>query len=419
MRAIARLYLIGMIAQTPQLFPMSETIPQRLKGFGYWAPLITIGFAMFTDGFLYDMLVPLTPLSKAHFLDEGHEEFLYGGYALSVLILVPFFSWLATRAGYKRCLVIGAISQVIATVLFAVAPSFEVLLIARFFQGASAAVTWTVGLALIAESYPDQRIRSFGFMMSAATFGLVLGPMAGGLLFEVNDASVPYHVACFLTLLDLAFRMTLLMHIPRMQIVKNPLATLIRNREVLAAAAVVAMVGWAWSGAIEPFLPGSLVHDYHASATEIGMIFTLSSVAYALVTWLVDEMEELKGLWPTIGLGVIMIALGMPLLAIAPNLLCAGILLSIISIAYAFAINPTLAALADTVDRCAVGAYASVYAIFNLAYSVGTIGGDVATGALIRHFSVETSFLVLSALLLASVPMIRWGFKPRRHAKKA
>ena len=160
---------------------MADFLPQRLKGLDYWAPLPTIGFAMFTDGF-HEMLVPLTPLSKRPMLDEGHEEFLYGAYALSVLMLVPFFSWLAGRAGYKRCLVIGAIAQIIATVLFAIAPSFEVLLIARFFQGASAAITWTVGLALIAESYPDQRIRSMGFTMSAATFGLVVGPMAGGLL---------------------------------------------------------------------------------------------------------------------------------------------------------------------------------------------------------------------------------------------
>jgi len=391
----------------------SEPLPQHLKGMGYLAPLITVGFALFTDGFLYDMLVPLTPLSKGHVLDEGHEEFLYGAYALSVLILTPFFSWVAGRAGYKRCLVGGAIAQVIATVLFAVAPSFEVLLIARFFQGASAAIIWTVGLALIAEGYPDQRVRNFGFMMSVTTFGLIAGPMAGGLLFETSD-SLPYYLACFLTIVDLALRMALLQHIPRLQIVKNPLALLIRNREVLVAAAVVAMVGWAWSGAIEPFLPNSLVHDFHATAAEIGLIFTLSSVAYALVTWLVDEMEELKGLWPTIGLGVIMIALGMPLLAVCPNLVCAGIMLAVISIAYAFAVNPTLAALADTVDRTATGAYASVYAIFNIAYSIGTIGGDVATGTLIRHFSVETSFLVLSALLLASVPLIRWGFRPRK-----
>jgi hypothetical protein len=87
--------------------------------------------------------------------------------------------------------------------------------------------------------------------------------------------------------------------------------------------------------------------------------------------------------------------------------------LSVISVAYALAINPTLAALADTVDRCAIGAYASVYAIFNIVYSTGTIGGDLATIALVHHFSLRTSFLVLSAVLIATLPLIRWGFKPR------
>lgn len=382
-----------------------------------WEPLIAITVAMFTDGFLYEMLVPMTPFSKYHVLDEGHEEFLYGGYALSVLVLTPFFSWMANRMGYKNVLIAGAVAQVLSTVLFAVAPSFEVLLFARFFQGASSAITWTVGLALVAECYPGHRVRCMGILMSAATFGLIAGPMAGGLLFDTEAYFSPYYPACFLTIVDLALRMTLIQHVPKLSMVRNPLLLLIRNREVLVSATVIVMVGWAWSGAIEPVLPSRLVHDFDASAPMIGFIFTMSSVAYAMVTFIVDRMEEKKGLWPTIGLGVITMAVGMPLLILSPGLLWIGIALAIVSIAYAFAVNPVLAALADTVDRCAVGAYASVYAIFNIAYSVGTIGGDVATGTLIHYFSTTTSFLFLSFLLLASLPLIKWGFGRQRLAK--
>ena len=182
------------------------------------------------------------------------------------------------------------------------------------------------------------------------------------------------------TIVDLAFRMFLLNHIPRWQVIKNPLAKLMCNREVLVAAAVVAMVGWAWSGAIEPFLPQRLVHDFHASAASIGFIFTLSSVAYALVTALVDRMEELKGLadhrsgrdHDRAGHAVVHhraepVFGWRHLVRRQHRLRLCG------------ESDAGRAGGHRWIGLCA-GAYASVYAIFNIAYSIGTIGGDVATG---------------------------------------
>jgi MFS family permease len=71
--------------------------------------------------------------------------------------------------------------------------------------------------------------------------------------------------------------------------------------------------------------------------------------------------------------------------------------------------NPLLTELADAVDRCAAGAYASVYAIFNIAYAIGTLVGGVVAGPIASHFSVLTASMSIAVILLLSLPLLKWG----------
>ena len=99
----------------------------------------------------------------------------------------------------------------------------------------------------------------------------------------------------------------------------------------------------------------------------------------------------------------------MPALVLFPSVIIVGVVLCLVTVAYACAINPLLTELADAVDRCAAGAYASVYAIFNIAYAVGTLGGNVVAGPVTSHFSLLTAFLSIGLIILLCVPLLRWG----------
>lgn len=383
------------------------------KSDGSWAPLVMMVVAMFTDAFLYEMVVPLTPMTNAGAIDDAHIEMLYGGYAFSVLLLTPLWSWLTERIGYKRSMILGAIAQLIAVLLFALAQNFTMLLAARIVEGASSAATWTVGLALIAENYPTRRVQKMGLVMSGSTIGSVFGPLVGGVMYDWGGYFAPFYVAFVLLLADLALRLTLLQHLARPMIGQNVLSVLLRNRAVLVAALGVALVAWNWAGVIEPWLPSHLENNYEAAPSAVGFIFTASCLAYALVTSPIDRLAERRGLGKTISVGLVLMAVGMPLLTLHLSLLGIGLILSLISIGFAFALNPTLAALADAVDHCALGAYAAVYAIFNIAYSVGTIGGAAATGVLTHYLSLMESFLVSSLVLITAVPLIIWGLRTK------
>lgn len=379
--------------------------------------MVAVGFGIFSDSFLYGVVVPLTALSPAGVTSESALGMLYGGYAFGVLLFTPLCGILADRLGRKRPMLVGAIVQMLATALFAVAPNFWLLMLARIFQGGAAAATWTAGLAVVAESYPEDRVQKMGLSMVGMTAGSLIGPLAGGFLYDVAGYFAPFWLAGGFVIADFCLRWTLLPWDRARSQVGSPLA-LLRDRSVLVAALVIALIAGGW-GVIEPHLPPHLAKEFHVSATFVGVLFMAAGIAYALVTNPVQRAVERWGLRDTIAAGLVLMAVGMPLLVLSPNVWVTTALLCVVSIAYAFAMNPTLAELADAADRCAPGAYAAVYAVFNIAYALGMIGGDFITGPLAEHFSLVVGFSALSLVLVGSVPLLWWSFKPRPAAAVA
>jgi hypothetical protein len=104
--------------------------------------------------------------------------------------------------------------------------------------------------------------------------------------------------------------------------------------------------------------------------------------------------------------GVVAMAGTLPLLALPTRVVWATGALVLVNVAYGFLVNPTLSELADAVDRTGSGAYASVYAIYNVAYAAGTIGSDAGAGVLASALSFQASLCGVSLVLLASLLLL-------------
>ena len=375
-------------------------------------PMLAVGFAIFSDSFLYGVVVPLTPFSPAKITSESDMAMLYCGYAVGVLLFTPMCGMLADKIGRKKPLLAGAMVQLLATLLIAMAPNFWVMMLARILQGGAASATWTAGLAVVAESYPDDRVQKMGLSMVGMTVGGLLGPLAGGLLYDHFGYVAPFALAGGVVLVDLTLRMTLLPWDQGHQQVANPLMRLLRDRSVIVSAVVVMLIAGGW-GVIEPYLPIHLAKQFGTSSSAVGMLFTAAGVAYALVTNPVQRMVEWRGLRDTITVGLVLMAIGLPLMILAPNVYLATLLVCLVSVGYAYALNPTLAELAEAADRCAPGAYASVYAVFNITYALGMIGASTFTDPFVIHYSLLAGFMAVSAVLLAAVPLLWWSYKSR------
>jgi MFS family permease len=88
--------------------------------------------------------------------------------------------------------VLGLVAQAGATVMYVVGSHPATLVIARFLQGVSASGIWVVGLALIVDTVGKEHTgESMGYTGMAMTWGLLLGPMTGGIMCVTLTAQLP------------------------------------------------------------------------------------------------------------------------------------------------------------------------------------------------------------------------------------
>jgi MFS family permease len=162
-------------------------------------------------------------------------------------------------------------------------------------------------------------------------------------------------------------------------------------------------------------LPNYLTRTAAAGPRAIGLMFTAATFGYGLATPWVERAVERWGLRPTMAAGLTLMALGLPLVALPGGPLVAGAALTLVSVLYAFALNPCFTELAEAVDRRGTGGYASVYAVYNIAFGLGMVGSDAAAGFLTSHTSFPTA-LFATAVVMLSVPVLSLGRHPAAPA---
>ena len=363
-----------------------------------------VAFALFVDYLIYGLLIPLTPYSPARVTSEADLGLLYTGYSAGVLVATPLCGWLGDRLGYRRLLLAGVVLSAVALALIYLAPHLNLLLLGRLCQGAAAAASWTAGLALIAEHYPQQRVEMMGFALMGSTVGSLFGPVIGGSLYEVGGYALPFVVTGALVAVDLGLVLVLLPHRHLRPAASGNIWPLLLDRSVVVAATAVGLAAIGW-GIIEPLLPPQLVRA-GAAPWAIGFIFTAGSIAYGAAAPLVGWVSNLMPTRLLIAAGTAAMAVALPFLGLLQGAVAAGIGLCAVSVCYAFMLNPTSAELGDAVDRRGLNCYAAVYAIYNIAYAVGQMAASSFASAASVNLSFFQVLLCVSAALFVFIPLL-------------
>ena len=127
--------------------------------------LLTVAIGLFTDLFLYGLVVPVLPFiltSRLHVPSsqiQSHVSTLLAAYAGASVLFSPVAGLVADRVPTRRApFLLGLTALLAATVMFALGRTLWVLVLARVLQGVSAAVVWTVGLALVMDTVGTERL---------------------------------------------------------------------------------------------------------------------------------------------------------------------------------------------------------------------------------------------------------------------
>jgi MFS family permease len=370
-----------------------------------WTLAAIVAFSLFLDYFLYGVHLLLVTHSPAGLNNEEQLAWLYGAYAISVLVVTPLFGWLGDLTGSKPILLCGVALAGAAAILFSAGSSFQVFVWARLCQGAASAALWTSGLALIAAHYVERRVEMIGYAFTGSTAGSVLGPVAGGFLSHAGGYKLPFLIIGILLTINAVFIITLLpreRREPRQKL--QLLRRVLLDKSLAVPALAVALAAFA-VGIIEPLLPARLAR-YGTSSKTMGVIFAVSTLVYGLSAPVVGRIAERLSINRVIAVGAIGMAATLPLLAAfrQAGLVCLAV--AMVYISFAFMLNPASAELGNVVDRAGMSCYSAAYAVYNVVYSIGMLATAALASAAAHILGFLGALLCISALLLLFIPLL-------------
>ena len=125
----------------------------------------TVAIGLFTDLFLYGLIVPVLPFMVRDRINipenktQSYVSGLLAAYAgASVIFSVPA-GWVADRTKARQLPFLAGLAALLgATILLPLGQSLAVLIVARILQGTSAAVVWTVGLAMVLDTVGPENL---------------------------------------------------------------------------------------------------------------------------------------------------------------------------------------------------------------------------------------------------------------------
>lgn len=177
--------------------------------------LSTVAIGLFTDLFLYGLVVPVLPfilsdrVSLPHSEIQSYTSILLACYAGASLVFSLPTGILADKLPARQLPFLGGlVALTLSTVLLAVGQSIAALIVARLLQGISAAVVWTIGMALVMDTVGSDKLGvTIGSIFSFISVGELVAPVLGGIAYEKAGSWAVFGMGFGLLAIDFIMRL--------------------------------------------------------------------------------------------------------------------------------------------------------------------------------------------------------------------
>ena len=114
-------------------------------------------------------------------------QWVMNGYLLTIAVLVVTAGRFGDMFGRKRVFLAGMVLFAIGSVVSGAAGSQDALIAGRVLQGVGAAPMLSLSLALVCNVFPtEEQPRALGIWAAVSAVALAIGPLAGGVLIELD-----------------------------------------------------------------------------------------------------------------------------------------------------------------------------------------------------------------------------------------
>ncbi|KAJ6264402.1 hypothetical protein Dda_0548 [Drechslerella dactyloides] len=407
-------------------------------------------------------VLPFALVSRAN-VDEASVQrwisVMLAVYGAGLLVASPIFGYVADHTKYRRSPFLwGLILLAASTAMFCVGNSIAVLVVARLLQGMSGGCIWVVGLALVIDTVPaNEQSQSMGFVAIGLTAGSSLGPLLGGVVYEKAGYLAVFILAFGVIGVDIVMRLLVIeksaarQWLPEPPADANPSAiedpskknanpgqtireAMLNNSDATARAGqesripaiilllkvprqlnsifLTVVLGSIFSG-FDALLPLRVKYVFNFNATAAGLVF-LAIIIPSLLAPLLGRFSDRYGpRWFVVGAfflaGPFFVLLRLPSQPETGHIVLLCALLACIGFVVSAAMPGAMGEISATVieyekEKPGVfgerGAFAQAYALFNIAYSGGSVIGPLLGGFLNDAVGWNNVVLVFGVLCL-------------------
>jgi MFS family permease len=361
--------------------------------------------------------------------------------AAGLITFTPIFAYISDqRKDRYYPILISVISLGLASIAYLFCTTFWHYCLIRILQGISAAGNWTIGLALVNDTFPLSQLgRAMGVVLGGMNIGYSLGPAIGGILYDKFGMLGPCILGLSLSALAFLFRLVIREQdaVQQAQLLQSNINTLAReevnvkvedipeklnesgslrtpkismvrllcSRPVWLNAFVVVVVA-SLVAAVEPVIPSWLTQSFNTTVMLNGIAFlgfaapglvmsplgtsdlvdicvafhpvlTLTVLLLFKNCYLAGYLCDRWSSQKTLITGLIACAIAIPLIALSKTLPMAITTLTILGAVMPLASTPPLPLMGKYVQEHHPHAAGQIYSAYTIAVSVAMFIGNV------------------------------------------
>ena len=347
--------------------------------------------------------------------EAGH---LISAYALGVVIGAPLTAAIAGKYSPKKVLIVLMVMYGVFNTLFASAPSFTLLLIARFFAGLPHGAFFGIG-AVVASRLADKgkEARAVAIMFAGLTVANIIGVPVGTYIGHNFSWRISFYiiaVIAFVAALAIQKWMPATPAAPEHNFKQSLKAFGKAEPWLIIAMASIGSGGlFAWISYIAPLM----THVAHFSANAVTIIMIIAGIGMTVGNILGGRLADKFSPLQTIGILLLSMMISLLIVAITAQYQIVAIVMTFVTAAVAFAlVSPMQVLIIKAAAGSEMLASASLQASLNIGNAIGAFLGGLPIAAGFGYASSEYvgMALVVTGLLFCAI-LLRRQNKNKQH----